>query len=77
MKREIRKFWIVFFGIHFVGIAGNILLYHFGLPNSIDSILESFRKQEYYLLCIYFLCYGCFCFLLYLMIGLKEMRKAE
>ena len=75
MKQEIRKFWIVFFGIHFVGIAGNILLYHFGLPNSIDSILESFRKQEYYLLCIYFFCYGCFCFLLYLMIGLKEMRK--
>ena len=46
MKQETRKFWFLFCLIHFIGIAGNILLYHFGLPNSIDSILESFRKQE-------------------------------
>ena len=75
MKQETRKFWILFCLIHFIGIAGNILLYHFGLPNSIDSILESFRKQEYYLLFVYGLCYAAFCFLLYLMIGLREMKK--
>ena len=44
MKQETRKFWFLFCLIHFIGIAGNILLYHLYLAGAFNTVIWCFKE---------------------------------
>ena len=63
------------FGINFIGISLNVILYYFRLPNQMEYLLENINNVAIISLAVF--CYVILSLLLYLVVSLNYFIREE
>lgn len=74
-RNALKTFLWLFFGINFVGIVLNIILYYFKLPNQMEYLLKNINNVAIISLAVF--CYVILSLLLYLVVSLNYFIREE
>lgn len=74
-KNILRTFLKLFFGINFVGLSLNGILYYFKLPNQMEYLLKNIDNVAIISLALF--CYVILSLLLYLVVSLNYFIREE